>query len=188
MKQKVYLIRHGETEWSLSDQHTGLTDIPLTEHGKIQAAGLKERLKNHPFELVLVSPLQRAYKTCELAGFAKSAQIDPDLVEWDYGNYEGKKTADILKENPSWDVFVDGAPGGESVAAIEKRAKRVLKKIKEANGDVALFSSGHILRVLTACWLGLSGAEGALFALSTASISILGYERETPVITLWNSK
>lgn len=186
--KKVYLIRHGETEWSLSDQHTGLTDIPLTERGKTQAEGLKERLKNHPFQLILVSPLQRAYKTCELAGFAKEAKIDPDLVEWDYGDYEGKKTADILKENPSWDIFAEGVPGGETVAEIEKRAKRVLKKIKETKGDVALFSSGHFLRVLTACWLGLSGAEGRLFLLSTASISILGYERETPVIVLWNSK
>ncbi|HSX04052.1 MAG TPA: histidine phosphatase family protein [Rhabdochlamydiaceae bacterium] len=187
MKQKIYLIRHGETEWTLSDQHTGLTDIPLTPQGESEAKTLKERLKGHAFKQVLVSPLQRAKKTCALAGFLDQAELDRDLVEWNYGKYEGKKNSDIFKENPSWEIFKNGAPGGESVAEIEKRALRVLKKIKEVEGDVAVFSHGHFLRVLTACYLQLTAAEGRLFFLSTASISILGYERENPVIILWNS-
>ena len=188
MKQKIYLIRHGETEWSLSDQHTGLTDIPLTQQGKIQAAELKQRLKNHPFTLVLSSPLKRATTTCQLAGFLDKAEIDTDLVECNYGDYEGRTTADILKENPSWNLFTDGAPNGESLLEMEARAKRVLKKIKGAKGDVILFSHGHFLRVLAACFLGLSGSEGKLFLLSTGAISILGYERDAPAVVLWNSQ
>ncbi len=187
MKQKIYLIRHAETEWTVLDKHTGLTDIPLTARGEEQAKALKERLKGHSFARVLVSPLQRAFKTCTLAGFSDKAEVDPDLVEWNYGDYEGKKTADILKTDPTWDIFSSGAPGGESVAAVGQRAKRVLKKIQQIQGDVALFSSGHFLRTLTACYLQLTPAEGRLFLLSPASISILGYEREDPVLLLWNS-
>lgn len=183
---KIYLIRHGETEWTLADRHTGLTDIPLTPKGEEEARALKKQLAGHAFKRVLTSPLQRAKKTCELAGFSEQLEIDPDLVEWDYGKYEGKKTDEILKEDPSWNVFDDGAPGGESVADVEKRAFRVLTKIHNTPEDVALFSSGHFLRALTACWLNLSAAEGRLFFLSTASVSILGYERTNPVILLWN--
>ena len=186
MKQQIFLIRHGETEWTLSDQHTGLTDIPLTSHGKEQALKLKERLSSSHFSKVLVSPLQRAKLTCQLAGFLDAAIIDEDLVEWNYGDYEGKKTADILKKDPAWDIFTKGAPNGESIADVDRRARHVIKKIKEAPGNVALFSSGHILRAIAACWLGMTAAEGKFFQLSTASISTLGYERENPVILTWN--
>lgn len=186
MKQKIYLIRHGETEWTLSDQHTGLTDIPLTPYGEKQALQLKDKLSVHPFGKVLTSPLKRAKRTCELASLLDHAEIEPDLVEWNYGKYEGKKSSDILKENPSWTIFTHGAPGGESIADVDKRARRVIQKIKNVNGDVAIFSSGHILRVLAACWLGMTAAEGRFFQLSTASISKLGYEHDLPVIILWN--
>ena len=188
MISKIYLIRHGETAWTLSDQHTGLTDLPLTHNGEEEARNLKKLLANHSFQRVLASPLQRAKKTCELAGFSKQCEIDPDLVEWNYGKYEGKKTEEILKENPSWNLFSQGAPGGESVADVEKRAHRVLEKIKGTSGDVALFSSGHFLRALAACWLNLSAAEGRFLFLSTASVSILGYEKNDPVILLWNQQ
>lgn len=185
-KQKIFLIRHGETEWTLSDRHTGLTDIPLTSHGKEQALKLKEKLSSTHFRKVLVSPLQRAKLTCQLAGFLGVAEIDEDLVEWNYGDYEGKKTADILKKDPAWDIFTKGAPGGESIADVDRRARRVIKKIRETAGDLALFSSGHILRAIAACWLGMTAAEGKYFQLSTASISTLGYEHENPVILTWN--
>lgn len=190
MKQRIYLIRHGETEWTISDRHTGLTDLPLTSHGQQQALALGDRLRDHPFKRVFVSPLQRALKTAAIAGFVKQAEIDPDLVEWNYGDYEGRKTEDILKEDPSWSIFTKGAPGGESIADIQKRAHRVLKKVQAISGDVALFSSGHFLRVFTACYLGMTAAEGRYFLLSTASVSILGYEKDnkdSPVIVLWNS-
>lgn len=185
---KIYLARHGETEWSLSGQHTGITDIPLTERGERNAHTLGERLRGTPFVKVLTSPLQRARRTCELAGFDAHAEIDSDLVEWNYGEYEGRRTADIRKERPDWFLFRDGCPGGESVQAVGARADRVIARLRAINGDVILFSHGHFLRVLGARWLGLSAADGRLLLLTTASLSVLGYEHnlQEPVLRLWN--
>ncbi len=190
----VYLARHGETAWSVSGQHTGLTDIPLTERGQRNARSLGERLHGLAFYGVPVapvwtSPLQRARRTCELAGFGAAARVDPDLVEWNYGDYEGLRTEDILKQRPGWELFRDGCPGGESVAAVGARADRVVARLRPLRGDVLLFSSGHFLRVLAARWLGLDAAGGRYFFLSTATLSALGYEhnREAePVVRLWN--
>ena len=184
----VYLARHGETAWSLSGQHTGLTDIPLTERGERNAIKLGDRLKGIKFDHVFMSPLQRARRTCELAGFGSVAKVDPDLVEWNYGIYEGRTTAEILKERPDWQLFRDGCPGGESVADIQARAERLLARIRPLEGNTLIFSSGHILRVLGACWLGLGAAGGRYFYLGTASLSTLSYEhnKSKPVIKLWN--
>jgi probable phosphoglycerate mutase len=184
----IYLARHGETAWALSGQHTGLTDVPLTERGERNARRLGERLKGLTFARVFTSPLQRAKRTCELAGFGKVAEVDPELVEWNYGDYEGRTTADIRKERPDWQLFRDGCPGGESVAAIGARADRVLARLRAAAGDVLVFSSGHVLRVLAARWLGLDPSGGRYFLLSTATLSVLGYEhgKDDPVIRLWN--
>ena len=185
----VYLARHGETAWSVTGQHTGLTDLPLTGHGERTARRLADRLRGLTFAKVFVSPLQRARRTCELAGFAELAEIDPDLVEWDYGKYEGLRTADIRKERPDWQLFRDGCPGGESVQQVATRADRVVSRIRAVRADVLLFSSGHFIRVLTCRWLGLKPSPNArFFMLSTASLSALGYEqdRSRPVIRLWN--
>ena len=185
----VYIARHGNTEWTHSGQHTGLTDLPLTADGERNAVRLGERLKGMTFGKVFTSPLQRAKRTCELAGFGSGAEIDPDLVEWDYGKYEGLTSAEILQKNPNWDLFRDGAPDGESPAKIGKRADRVVERIRQVTGDVLLFSSGHFVRVFTARWLGLSpGAGGRYFLLSPASLSALSYEHNLsrPVIRLWN--
>ncbi|MGH7397080.1 MAG: histidine phosphatase family protein [Candidatus Rokuibacteriota bacterium] len=184
----VYLARHGETAWSLSGQHTGLTDIPLTERGEHGALLLGARLQRLDFAKVLTSPLQRAARTCELAGFAAVAEVDGDLVEWNYGAYEGRRSAEIRDERPDWDLFRDGCPGGESPDQVGGRADRVLSRVWAAEGDVLLFSSGHILRVLTARWLRLEPGRGRSFLLDTASLSVLGYEhrRSQPVIRLWN--
>jgi broad specificity phosphatase PhoE len=184
----VYLARHGETEWSVSGQHTGLTDLPLTARGERNAASLGQRLKGLTFSHVFTSPLQRAHRTCELAGFGKAAAVDPDLVEWNYGDYEGLKTADILNRRPGWLLFRDGCPGGESMAEIGARADRVVGRLRALDGDVLLFSSGHFLRVLTARWLGLEPAAGRLFYLGTATLSALGYDhgKAEPVVRLWN--
>jgi broad specificity phosphatase PhoE len=184
----VYLARHGETEWSLSGQHTGLTDLPLTERGERNARRLGERLKGLSFAKVFTSPLQRARRTCELAGFGDRAEIDPDLVEWNYGEYEGKRTEEIHARRPDWQLFRDGCPGGESPQQIGARADRVIKRIRTIRGNVLIFSSGHILRVLTARWLGLEPVGAQYFLLSTASLSELGYEHNLsqPVIQLWN--
>ena len=185
----IYLARHGETAWSLSGQHTGLTDLPLTERGERTARRLGERLKELTVNKVLTSPLQRARRTCELAGFANVAEVDHDLVEWDYGQYEGRRTAEILAERPDWQLFRDGCPGGESPAQIGMRADRVVGRVRAVQGDVLLFSSGHFIRVLTARWLGLEPSINCkYFMLSTASLSALGYEGSTarPVIRLWN--
>ncbi len=185
---KIYLARHGETEWSLSGQHTGVTDIPLTPNGERNAKNLGERLRGTHFVKVLTSPLQRARRTCELAGFAAHAEIDGDLVEWKYGDYEGKRTADIRKERPDWFLFRDGCPGGDSVETVGARADRVVARLRAVNGDVIVFSHGHFLRVLGARWLGLPVADGRLLLLTTASLSILGYEHNLgePVLRLWN--
>src|SRR5881296_3917191 len=151
----VYLARHGETGWSLSGQHTGLTDLPLTPNGERNARRLADRLKGMTFAKVFTSPLQRAHRTCELAGFGTVAEADHDLVEWDYGQYEGRRTAEILAERPDWQLFRDGCPGGESPAQVATRADRIVDRVRAVQGDVLLFSSGHFIRVLTARWLGL---------------------------------
>jgi probable phosphoglycerate mutase len=184
----VYLARHGETEWSLSGQHTGLTDLPLTPRGELNARSLGERLNGMRFAAVFISPLQRAARTCELAGFGSQAEVDRGLLEWDYGQYEGRRTVDIHKERPDWQLFRDGCPGGESPAQVGSRADRMIERVRAIDGDVLLFSSGHFLRVLAARWLGLEPAAGRFFLLSTASLSALGYEhnRSQPVIRLWN--
>ena len=184
----VYLARHGETAWSLSGQHTGLTDLPLTERGERNALRLAERLKGLTFSKVLSSPLQRAVRTCELAGFGGQAEVDRDLLEWNYGEYEGRRTEEIHAERPDWELFRDGCPNGESPQQVGARADRVVKRTREIQGNVLIFSSGHILRVLTARWLGLEPYAGKFFLLSTASLSALGYEHNfsQPVIQLWN--
>ena len=185
----IYLARHGETAWSLSGQHTGLTDLPLTERGERNARQLGERLKALTFVKVFTSPLQRAARTCELAGFGTAAEIDRDLLEWNYGQYEGRRTVEIHVERPGWQLFRDGCPGGESPDQIGARADRVVSRLRAIHGNVLLFSSGHFLRVLTARWLGLEPAGGRYFLLSTASLGTLAYEHNNlsePVIRLWN--
>jgi probable phosphoglycerate mutase len=184
----VYLARHGETEWSLSGQHTGLTDLPLTERGERNALQLGKRLKGLTFAKVLTSPLQRARRTCMLAGFGNLAETDSNLVEWNYGKYEGLRSSEILKERPDWQLFRDGCPGGESPAEVGARAAHVVDRVRAVSGSVLLFSSGHFLRVLTARWLGLESQAGKFLLLSTASLSVLGYEHDVaePVIRLWN--
>jgi len=184
----VYLARPGETAWTLSGQHTGLTDLPLTPAGERNARQLGQRLRGLRFAVVFTSPLQRAVRTCDLAGFGSVAELDSDLVEWNYGLYEGRRLAEILAERPYWDLFRDGCPGGESPAQVGARADRVIERIRTLQADVLLFSSGHFLRVLAARWLGLDPAVGRYLLLSTASLSILGYENDLsqPVIRLWN--
>jgi broad specificity phosphatase PhoE len=184
----VHLARHGETAWSLSGQHTGRTDLPLTERGERNARALGQPLRGLEFAKVYTSPLQRAARTCELAGFGTSAEIDPDLVEWDYGQYEGRRTAEIHAERPDWQLFRDGCPGGESPGQIGARADRVVGRVRAIKGDVLVFSSGHFLRVLAARWLGLDASGGRYLLLSTASLSALGYEHNlaAPAIQLWN--
>ena len=185
---EVYLARHGETEWTISHQHTGRTDIPLTARGEANARSLGERLKGETFERVFVSPLRRARRTCELAGFGDTGTIVSELQEWDYGDYEGRRTADIRQERPGWDLFRDGSPGGESVAAVGARADRVIARLRAVDGHVLLFSHGHFLRVLAARWLGLPPADARYFVLGTAALSVLGYEHtlDEPAILLWN--
>jgi broad specificity phosphatase PhoE len=185
----IYLVRHGETEWSRSGQHTGRTDLPLTARGEEDARRLGRRLHGLHFALVLTSPLQRARRTCELAGFGEQAVADPDLREWDYGLYEGRRSADILRERPGWHLFRDGCPGGEGPDQIGARADRVLARIRAAAGDVLLFAHGHVLRVLAARWLGLPPQDGRLFYLNTGALCILGQEHDNPqepVLKLWN--
>jgi broad specificity phosphatase PhoE len=185
----VYLARHGETAWSLSGQHTGRTDLPLTERGERTAGHLGGRLRELTFLKVFTSPLQRARRTCALAGYGDVAEVDPDLVEWDYGQYEGRRTAEILAEQPGWQLFRDGCPGGESPQQVALRADRVVGRARNVKGNALLFSSGHFIRVLAARWLGLEPTQNSrYFALSTASLSALGYERDLsrPVIQLWN--
>ena len=184
----VYLARHGETAWTISRQHTGLTDLPLTAAGEAEATRLGQRLEGLPFAAVLTSPLQRAVRTCELAGFGAAAKLEPDLLEWNYGAYEGRTSAEIHAERPDWELFRDGCPGGESPDEIGARADRVVRRVRAIEGNTLLFSSGHILRVLTARWLGLPASAGKYFLLGTASLSAVGYEhdRSDPVIRLWD--
>jgi len=185
---EIHIIRHGETAWTDSGQHTGLSDIPLTERGERQARRFGEHLRGRTFHYVFTSPLQRARRTCELAGFSDTAQIDPDLVEWNYGEYDGLTRTEILKRHPGWQVFRDGCPGGESVAEVGARVERVIKRLRTFDCDVLLFSSGHFVRVLAARWLGLDASCGRLFLLCTTTLSVLGYDhdRSEPVLRLWN--
>jgi len=185
----IYLARHGETAWSLTGQHTGVTDLPLTDRGERNARALGQRLSGLEFAKVFTSPLQRAERTCELAGFRTGAVVDRDLVEWDYGEYEGRTTAEILAGRPDWQLFRDGCPGGETPDHIGARADRVVARLRAVGDNVLVFSSGHFIRVLAARWLGLTaGWAGSYFMLSTASLSAVGYEQNLsrPVIRLWN--
>ena len=186
MSREIWLIRHGETAWSLSGAHTGLTDLPLTPAGEARAAKIAGSLAGQSFALVLTSPLQRARRTCELAGFGAVAEIEPNLVEWNYGDYEGLTTDQIRRDRPGWTVFGDGVPGGETVEQVAVRAQAVIDRALAVDGNVALFAHGHILRIMASVWLGLEPHSARFFALSTAAISRLGYERETRVITCWN--
>ncbi len=189
MSVRIYLIRHGETAWSLSGQHTGRTDIPLTENGERKARLLGETLRALRFSRIWTSPLSRARRTCELAGLS-AAEINQDLAEWDYGEYEGLTSDEIRKARPDWSIFNDGCPGGESVAQISERADRVIAQVKGFTGNVALFSHGHMLRAFAATWIGIPLAKARHLMLDTASISILGYEHDrldSPVIILWNA-
>jgi len=184
----IYLARHGETAWSVTGQHTGLTDLPLTERGERNALRLGQRLAGSVFVKVLTSPLQRAVRTCELAGFGAVAEVDPDLVEWNYGDYEGLRTAEIHAVRPSWQLFRDGCPNGESPRDVGARADRIVSRVRAFKGDVLIFSSGHFLRVLAARWLGLEPFAGKFFMLDTASLSALSYEHDlsSPAIRFWN--
>jgi probable phosphoglycerate mutase len=183
---RAVLVRHGQTAWSRDGRHTSRTDVPLTDEGRAQARALAPRLAAHPFVLVGTSPRARAFDTCRLAGLGDRAERCDDLVEWDYGDYEGRSTADIREEVAGWSVWRDGAPGGESLAQVAARADRIVERVRASSGDCALFSHAHFLRVLAARWLGLPAETGAHLALDAGSISVLGWERETPVITRWN--
>jgi len=184
----IYLARHGETAWSLTGQHTGLTDLPLTELGERNAQRLGGRLNGIVFESVFTSPLRRAMRTCELSGFGSVAEIDPNLLEWNYGDYEGRRSVEIHAKRPDWQLFRDGAPGGESPQQVAERADRVVDRLRAVSGNVLIFSSGHFLRVLAGSWIGLEPYEARSLMLSTGSLSVLGYEHslEQPAITLWN--
>ncbi|HEX9048915.1 MAG TPA: histidine phosphatase family protein [Anaeromyxobacter sp.] len=183
---RLWLVRHGETEWSRAGRHTGRTDVPLTADGVEQAAGLRARIGDRRFALVLSSPLRRAWETCRLAGFAGVARRTDDLLEWDYGAYEGRTTPEIRADVPGWSIWTDGVPAGETVEEVGVRARRVIAEATRAGGDVALFAHGHVLRVLAACWLGLAPREGRLLALGTAAVGVLGRENGSPVVRAWN--
>ncbi|HEX6718418.1 MAG TPA: histidine phosphatase family protein [Pyrinomonadaceae bacterium] len=184
----IYLARHGETEWSITGQHTGLTDLPLTEVGERNAQRLRDRLSGVIFTKVFTSPLRRARQTCELAGFGSVAEIDPDLLEWNYGEYEGRRSVEIHAERPDWQLFRDGAPRGESPEQVAERADRVVDRVRAVSGNVLIFSSGHFLRMLAGSWIGIEPYDAKALTLSTASLSVLGYEHslEQPAIQLWN--
>ena len=188
MLPTLYIARHGETAWSLSGQHTGLTDLPLTERGQSNARRLGNQLRGRSFAKVFTSPLQRARRTCELAGFGAEAEVDRDLLEWNYGDYEGLRTAEIHAKRPGWELFRDGCPGGESAGDVGARADRMVDRVRAVQQDVLIFSSGHFLRVLAARWLGFEPQAGEHFLLSTASLSALSYEDDLtrPVIKFWN--
>jgi len=185
-QHQIWLVRHGDTEWSLSGQHTGRTDIPLIESGRQQAQALGRHLAGRAFALVLTSPLSRARETCRLAGYGDAAQVTDDLREWDYGIYEGRTTAEIGTVEPGWSVWTSSIAQGETVEQVGERTRRVIDRAAAAPGDVALFAHAHVLRILSACWLGLPPRDGRLLALGTAAISVLGYEHATRVISVWN--
>jgi broad specificity phosphatase PhoE len=186
-RMETVLARHGETEWSRDRRHTGRTDIPLTETGRRQAAVLRDALAGWSFARVWSSPLARALETCRLSGLGERAELSDDLFEWDYGEYEGITTAAIRERRPGWDLWRDGCPGGESAADVGRRVDRVIAALEGADGDAAVFAHGHVLRVLAARWLGLGPEAGALLKLDTGTLSAIGYERETRVITRWNA-
>ncbi len=186
MAQQIYLVRHGETEWSRSGQHTGRTDIPLTAEGRRQAEALGRSLDGRSLA-VWTSPLSRARETCRLAGFGDAAAVDDDLREWDYGVYEGRTTLDIRRETPDWSVWLSPIEGGESLEQVAGRARRAIDRAAAAGSDAALFAHGHILRILAACWIGMPPIAGRFLALDTATVSVLGYERQTRVIRRWNA-
>jgi broad specificity phosphatase PhoE len=186
---RLFLARHGDTAWTDSHQHTGRTDLPLNEHGVERARQLGEWLREFSFVRVFTSALQRAARSCELAGFGAVAEVDPDLIEWDYGRLEGTLTSDILKHHPGWELFRDGCPGGESPQQVAARADRFVARVKEMAGDVLAFSSGHIIRMIAARWNGLAPNAGRMFFCQPASVGVLGFEhdsREEPIIRLWN--
>lgn len=186
---RLFLARHGDTAWTDSRQHTGRTDLPLNERGEERARQIGERLERFSFLRVFTSPLQRASKTCELAGFGAVAQVDPDLLEWDYGRFEGKLTRDIVKERPGWELYRDGSPGGESPEDVAARADHFIARVRGFDGDVLAFSSGHIIRMIAARWLGLPPAAGRFFFCRPASVGVLAFEhhtREEPIVGLWN--
>ena len=185
--RRAILVRHGETEWSISGQHTGSTDIPLTENGRDVARRLAPLMTDASFALVLTSPLGRARETCTLAGLGERAEVDLDLVEWDYGEYEGLTTKQIEAKAPGWMLFRDGCPGGESPAEVRARVDRVIARIRLVDGDVALFAHGHVFRVFAARWLGLPAAAGSGFLLDTATVSVLSHYRGIPAIKRWNA-
>ena len=184
--QLVVVVRHGETEWSKDGRHTGTSDIPLTERGREQAGRLRPELEHWQFALVLSSPLQRSVDTCRLAGYGDRVQLRPDLVEWDYGSYDGKTSKQIEAERPGWSLWRDGGPGGETAADVASRVDRVIAEARSVEGNVLLFAHGHVLRVLAARWLGQAPEDGRLYALDTAALSVLGYEHQTAVISRWN--
>jgi broad specificity phosphatase PhoE len=188
MSLELYMIRHGETEWSLSGRHTGSTDIPLSKQGEARAAWLAPRLAGAQFTHVFTSPRSRARRTCELAGWGAAAVVEPDLAEWDYGDYEGLRSAEIQKARPGWILFRDGCPNGESPLQVSERADRLLTRLRVLEGSVALFTHGHFGRVLGTRWVGLPVADSGSLQLDTASLSILGDERGNPVIKLWNER
>lgn len=183
---QIWLFRHGETDWSKTGKHTGRTDLRLNRDGETRARAIGRRLAGRPFALVLSSPLIRAVETCRLAGYEDGAVLDDDLMEWDYGDYEGRRTVDIQEERPGWVIWRDGVPGGETVEEIGERAGRVIARAVAAGGDVALFSHGHMLRILAARWLRLPPADGEFFTLGTATVSVLGFEHDYRVIVRWN--
>lgn len=183
---EMWLFRHGETAWSENGQHTGRTDVPLNAAGKRRALAIGRRLSGRPFALVLCSPLARAVETCRLAGYGDVAEVSDDLMEWDYGDDEGLRTVEIQKQRPGWSLWREGPAAGETIAEVGARTRTVIARAAGVDGDVALFAHGHVLRVLTACWLGLLPDAGRLFTLGTASVSVLGFEHDTPVINKWN--
>ncbi|QSB16604.1 histidine phosphatase family protein [Natronosporangium hydrolyticum] len=183
---EIVLVRHGETEWSRSGRHTGRTDLPLTPAGEAAATALAAALGDRRFVTVLTSPLRRAADTCRLAGLAADAEVVPELREWEYGSYEGRTTADIRSQRPGWSIWRDGAPAGETATQVGDRVDPLIDRLRGVDGDVAVFSHGHLLRVLAARWLELPAAQGRCFALDTAAVSALGWERETPVLRRWN--
>ena len=185
-RPEIWLVRHGETEWARLGRHTGLTDIPLTEHGRAQAASVADELADHEFALVLSSPLSRALDTARLAGFGDRVETSDDLLEWDYGADEGLTTPEIREERPGWTIWRDGPKGGETADEVARRVDRVIERVRAGHGDVAVFAHGHVLRVLAVRWLGEPPSEGRLYALGTATLSVLGWERDTPVIERWN--
>ena len=187
-QHEVVLVRHGETEWSRDGRHTGRTEVPLSEQGREDAGRLRAALGSRSFALVLTSPLARAAETCRLAGYGDVANAREELMEWDYGEYEGRTTREIRGELPGWTVWTRDVPGGESVHEVGRRVDRVLGEVRDTEGDVAIFGHGHLIRVLAARWIGLPPEAGSLLALDTASVSVLGYERETPVIKGWNQR